>query len=193
MAEYLFSDGSLREFLEERKNKLIEKIQNRNREDILNVDPEKYCDYLYQEYKLEVPQIEENSIETDLGEEDILQHDNSYKKGTKISIIIPFKGDSELFRYVPSQHRRVEFKFNVSNHRLIKVLEGIDLNAGNIKKDLSGNLGNLKTELEYISRDVSGFNENLKNLIEKEIEKRKKKLLEDEKLISELGFPSVKK
>lgn len=61
--------------------------------------------------------------------------------------------------------------------------------TGQIEAEFRRNLANIKTNVEWINRNVAQFNSSLRNKAKARIENRRGKLLRDQNLVASLGFP----
>src|SRR5436190_18049371 len=119
----LFSKYSIFDLLPAQKQKLKEKIQSLKSDYLLNASEPDLIAWLVDEFKLDVPTIDESKIEIDYREKQIdvsgdprrMFFDRSgpfYVAGTEFTFILPFIGDGAFFD-VPPQN----FTFTSSGSR----------------------------------------------------------------------------
>ena len=200
----LFNEGYLRDFLQKKESDLLSEIDSQTEEYILGVDPHKYKEHLIEKYKIGIPEIKDDEIYVDKSEEkvDVSQDRRRaifdrnrpvYIKGLKVSYHIPFEGDSRLFKYQTSSFTynppRADIK---ENEIIIEVIE-LDNNTENVKKEFDQNFNEIKKWLDWVKAEIEPFNNSLSDKIEQKIESRKEKLLKDNNLVSDLGYPLKKR
>lgn len=191
---YLFNENELRSFLEDRKAKLFQEIESQDVNYILNVSITDFCNHLNEKYKLEMPVLDEKNIVVDQQEKDIGHPITMHRvKGTRITYFIPFAGDSNLFRFKPSTFTYNPPKGIVKETELCIIFDGFEQNSERVKQDFDDKLIEIKNWLGWVSKQITQFNEALVRDIELEIKYRREKLLNDRKLVADLGFPLKKR
>ncbi|SDG05347.1 hypothetical protein SAMN04488589_2052 [Methanolobus vulcani] len=198
--DYLFNDGELRSFLNDRLSYAINKIKSEDKNYILNVNMQDYTEHLVDSYSFELPVIDKENIHIQHEEVEIDVSQDSkrvfldgsksyYLTGTKFTFYIPFTGDSSLFKYQPSILNYNPPKGEVRNQELLVTLEGVDLEIGNIRVEFDKILSDIEKWLTWVETDIKNFNQRLDREIESQINTRREKLLKDSNLAYELGFP----
>ncbi len=206
MQELLFyENGDLGSFLEQRKSSIKTEVEVYDSNEFLNLSEEDLYQYLIKKHELKCPKIIDDQIHiSDTSEVDIdvsqdqmrFIHDRSkpaYLKGTSITISLPFEGNGELFSYKPSR-----FDFNpprgiIKDQELHIIYETLEHDKEKIKQAYDHDINSVKKYLDYISRQIDTFNQELDGFIREIIKIRKKKLLDDLGLISSLGIPIKKR
>jgi len=196
-----FRKGDLSDFLEQRKQALKKEIEGYDANYILNVSEEDFCQYLISKYVLEIPSIREDEIYVyDTREVDIdvskdprrFISDRSrpfYIKGTRVTIAIPFEGDENLFQYKPSTYTLNPPRGRIVGQEVHLIYEMVEHDPEKLKQMYKQDLDEIKRYLEWVRRDVGGFNNQLESLVRQSVAQRKKKLLDDLGLVSALGIP----
>ncbi len=198
--EQLFSHRDLSDVLEDRQRRMYAEIDNIDGNRLLNTSVDDLCDYFVSEYTVQTPELQEGNISMDQGEADVdLRRNPNYHvpdqsrpalvKGTGITIFIPFNGDAGLFKYHPSQYTMAPPHAEVREGELVIAYKGVDLKADSIKKNLNHKRGEIHEWLSWIANDVKPFNESMRNRAKQRIEARRQKLLKDQGLGVDLGFP----
>jgi hypothetical protein len=185
-ASYLFMDGSLNDFLRKRKDSAIREINDLNSNYILNVSDTDFSDYLVEKYTLKPPVLQEDKINSYCEEVEL-----GISKGTKITLYIPFDGDSFLFKYTPSTYFTSGMPEGTLKDQEVHIFfsfEGSNKTAEYIKSEFNKQISKIKSYLEWVEKDVKPFNNALSRDIESQIMSRREKLLRDSSLVSALGF-----
>lgn len=198
--DLLFNQYDLRRVMEHQGNKMYSEIDKIDGNQLLNTNIEDLCDYFEDKYLINVPQIDEEKIQVDQQENQVdVSQDRSrifldrnkpyYIMGTKISFFIPFQGDEELFHCQPST-----LTFNpprasiVENEiRLSYTMTTPDESA--LKAAFDRDLSEIRKWLDWIEGDVKPFNQTVKGKARQRIEARRNKLLSDQGIVANLGFP----
>lgn len=202
--ELLFHDGELRVYLQQRESKLFSEIESQDEKYVLSVDPQEFKKYLIEKYHLTAPTLKEDKIYVDKSEEevDVSQDrirdvfDRSrpfYIKGLKVSYYIPFDGSPELLKYQTSSFTYSPPRADVrGNEIIIEVIE-LDHNTDSVKREFEQNFNEIKKWLSWVNQEITQFNTSLDGKIEQKIKTRKEKLIKDQTLVSDLGFPLKKR
>lgn len=200
----LFSNGGLRDFLQQRESKLYSEIESQDEKYILNIDPQEFKKYLTEKFLLTAPTLKEDKIYVDKTEEDVdISQDGRrfitdrsrpfYVQGLKVSYHIPFDGNPELFKYQTSSFTYSPPYGDIKNSELIIEIIELDHKTDSVKREFDQNFNEIKKWLIYVNQDISQFNSSLDSKIEQKIKTRREKLIKDQNLISDLGFPLKKR
>ncbi|MEK0326200.1 MAG: hypothetical protein QQN63_10910 [Nitrosopumilus sp.] len=166
---------------------------------ILNTGVEDLANYFEQEYKIDIPRIDEENIEVDYGDAkinvagrfDYLTLDDGtpvYVTGTRVSFYLPFEGDADLFRCKPSTFNSNPPRGRVAGNKIVLTYERTDQDAAQFKSDFDRDLSNIQQYLGWIARDVESFNSSVNSKAKQTIEARREKLLKDQGLAAAFGF-----
>ena len=114
MRAHLFIDAELRPALEASKQRIRREIQGLERDYVLGVSKADLCNHLIDKYSAEAPIIRRDEIYAlDPTEADVdVSHDRRRSafhgpaiiKGTRITYVVPFDGEGELFNRPRSVH-----------------------------------------------------------------------------------------
>lgn len=198
----LFNGISIMDALPDQKRQLKEKIQGLKPDYILSVSEEDLVKSLVSEYTLDVPEIDEQEIHIDHGEEQIdvsgdpmrVFYDRTapfYVTGTRITFIIPFSGDAGLFEVQPQNFTFSSSGSNaqISGREIHITYVGTDIRPDSVKQRFDHELQLLKQNLASLRAGIDRHNDDVEGEIRKLIDARKKKLLGDANLAASLGFP----
>jgi len=198
--ERLFGKYELRLEMENQDKEMSSEISKIDGNRLLNTSIEDLCDYFEGKYLISVPQIIEDKIQVDHKEiqVDVSQDRNRffvdrsqsyYISGTNVIYFVPFQGDKNVFQCRPST-----FTLNPpvayieeSEIKLSYVMTTHDESA--VKSAFNRDLSEIRKWLEWIAKDVEPFNKSIKDKAHKMIETRRNKLLNDQGLVANLGFP----
>lgn len=200
----LFNQGTLRDFLENKKKEIHEEIETLSEEYILNINMIEYKEYLLKKYFFTTPNLKKDEIYIDKKEEsiDVSQDlgrviiDRSkpfYIKGLKIIYHIPYDGDDFLFEYRTSQYTLNPPYGEISSNELLIEISALDKKSSEIKSGFDKIYSEINKWLGWVNQEVSNYNSSITSYIESIIEKRKSTLLKNSDLVSDLGFPLKKR
>ena len=203
MTNQLFNNDHLSNALAQHKAQCMNKIALLDENRVLNTSPKELANYFENEFMLVSPTVNEGSIQTD--HEDIqidvrsnplhAMHGRGYSShspyvpGTRFNFFVPFIGDERLLYFKPSTFNINRPRAVVKCNELVFTYEHTEHNCEDVLDIFQRDLENLKKHLAWIDRDASKFNSSLQDEIIQQIEARHKKLLNDRKLASNLGFP----
>jgi len=196
----LFSNVDLSNVLYGHEQKMLKQIDNTPSDRMRDEDLETLCDYFEKEYKIEVPVLDENRITVDHEDAkiDVRRTANRFLyngrgsgfiSGTRFKFFVPYSGDKELFKCRPSS-----FNFNPP-HAQVNPSELVltytttgQQDATAIRGQFDRDLGQIKQWLANVGSDVESFNTAVRGKARTRIEMRKKKLVSDRNMASDLGF-----
>lgn len=198
--KYLFSEYDLRAVLEAQQKRMLSEIDAIPGERLLHEDPARLAAVLSEKVSVEAPQIDESRITVDHREAKIdvsgdfmrAIRDSShpvYVNGTEIRFFVPFTGDAEAFKCRPSTSTLNPPRASVTGNELVLSYTRTEHNPEAVKAEFERDLGQIKSHLECIARDVAPHNAGLPDLARKRIDARRAKLEKDQSLVSDLGFP----
>jgi hypothetical protein len=195
MEDLLFCRADLGKVIEGHEQKMNAEIDRISENKLLNTSVEDLCDYFEHEYRVNPPLIDEGQIQVDYGETKIdvsrrIEYGfyNGGVPGTRVTFFIPFQGDRELFKCRASTFTNNPPRAGVHENELSMVYETAGHDAAQIKCSFTHDLNNLKLHMEWVERDVAGFNAALRQKAKGRIEWRRQKLLKDQGLAANLGF-----
>ena len=200
MIDYLFSEHDFNSALMASEKELFNRIDSMSSSEILGTSIEDQIAYLVQEFDVVVPKLEDDKISIDQSEADVdVSQDNSrviydrglptYIKGTKLAFYIPFVGDKDIFQFRPSTYSLNPPKGYVNENELILSYTTTDHESGKIKTEFDRTLTLINNSLNTLASQASIFNSTLPNKIRQRIQMRKEKLLADQGMAANLGFP----
>jgi len=203
----LFGDDNLQRFLEQRTKEMIKEIDNLEKDDLLSMTTDYWCDYFENKYRMDPVEIDklgttvsEEEVDIDVSKDftrdisDISDRSEpSSIKGTAINFHLPFSGDKELLTWRPSRFYWSSVRAQIDGNDIILTYETTDHNPEKVKKAFEADLKIIKDLIEWSRKDIELFNDSLRKKIKDKVEARKTKLLADQKMVESLGFPLKKR
>jgi hypothetical protein len=197
---YLFHDSDLGAVLSNQTEKMTAEIEGMDSNALLNANVEDLSSALAEKYQVAMIKLKEDETTVEHSEASIdVSHDPYrvifdrdepfYVKGTRVSFFVPFEGDPGLFKCQPSTYTMNPPRASLVNNDLIFRYDRTDHDAAAIKSSFQTELGRVRQYLEWMSGNVSQFNDSLRECAKGRIEQRRSKLLKDKGLVSALGFP----
>ena len=198
--EYLFRGPDWFSVEEHQKRSLQSEIDATDGNRLLNTSVDDLCDYFEDKFRINVPVLHEDRIVVSQEETKIdvsrdpmrFIRDRSqpfYLAGTAVEVTIPFSGDSEAFKIRPTRSTTVLPSGIVKNSSLVIKIVGTDLKPQQVRAQIDRRLGETKEYLEWLRSNASGFNEKIRQLAGEQINRRRQKLLSNQSLVANLGFP----
>ena len=167
---------------------------------LLNTSVDDLCVYFEEKFRVDVPVLHEDQIVVSQEETKIdvsrdpmrFIRDRSrpfYMTGTLVEVTVPFSGDSEAFKIRPTTFTTTLPRGEINNNSLVIRVMGTDLKPQQVRAEIDRALGEIKKYLEWLRGNASGFNEKIRQLASERINWRRQKLLSNQSLVANLGFP----
>jgi hypothetical protein len=197
---HLFYTFDLRNGLESSSQKLAAEIAAVPSNKLLNLTPDDLADQFFERFHIEVPvirdadiQVSQNEVQVDVSHDPMRAvFDRSrpfYVAGTSVTFHVPFDGEAKMFGAKPSTFSMRLPVAEVRGQELVFTFERLDHDAEAVKRDFERELGEVKEWIEWVRNDVKQFNDSLRIKAKQIIERRREKVLKDQGLASQLGFP----
>jgi hypothetical protein len=198
--QHLFDEGELQDVLRQREAKMYQEIEGYERNYILNASVDDLCNYLEQKYRMEPINLLTDNIEADTGDAKVDVSQDSmryirdrnrpfYIEGTYVSFEIPFEGDPDLFKYVPTTRLLRYITARVYDQKVHFTFTRSDHNVEQVNRDFRSELDALQQQVSHANNDVNGFNSRLQSNARTKITNRRDKILKDQDMANALGFP----
>ena len=198
--EYLFHGPEWFAVEEHQRRSLQSEIDAIDENRLLNTSVDDLCDYFEEKFRIDVPVLHEDRIVVSQEETKIdvsrdpmrVIRDRSqpfYITGTVVEVTVPFSGDSEAFKIRPTRSTTVLPSGIVKNSSLVIKIVGTDLKPQQVRAQIDRRLGETKEYLEWLRSNASGYNEKIRQLASEQLNRRRQKLLSDQSLVANLGFP----
>lgn len=203
-SRHLFSDNNLRDYLRERLDFVLNKIDNHDPEKFLNTSVHDLEDYYYSHYMVDPIELHEDKIVADVEDTKIdvsnergryIRDRNKpfYIPGTLTSIEVPFTGNEQLLYMRASTFTHSPPMARVKGNTLIFRTASQNPSSDEIQKEFNSWFNQLKKLLSYSKKDINQFNNDLKQKIKNKLKQRREKLLSDRELENSLEFPLKKR
>ena len=193
MRESLFCKYQVHSVIAAEKNSLINEIDKFDQNYILNTSLSDIADFLKNKYEFEVPILDEIN-KSIVGNEEIDQEINDYgrlirRKLQRITVKIPFNGNSFIFDVQPSSFTLQKYSGKISGQNLYITLGTFNNNPNEINQKLEEALNDTKRCLKTLISDFKLYNLTLEGLISAELDKRHQRALKNINMLSFLNIP----
>lgn len=198
----LFNDGHLSDVLRGWSQKLNEAVQGIEAAKLLESDPSHWAEHMASRFRREPPRLRpEGVIVSDPEDADIdAMHSVHFGsrlngrplivKGTRVTFHVPFDGDGELLRYLPSSYFDRPMRASIGRGELnfgYLMLQGTD--PKQVKQEFDHELGLIVQVAGNVAREVEGWNQTLPSQARALVDRRREKLLADHALVDAFGLP----
>lgn len=190
------SYNSRSEFFHTRFASLKADINQLSKDEVLNLEQNKYLDYLYDKYSLEPINIMHDSETVHEPEHIHKEVENPYDsfnygiygrkvlyEGYRIKVGYQFTGDPELFFVQPNSctigGTPAELRVDCANNLLYLIFDVWDQNAERFLQDKTRAFDNQISHYLTINPEVEAFNSQIKQTALVELERRRKECLEE--------------
>lgn len=201
--ERLFGKADISDVLDAQRKKMREAIESYDADKLLNTAAEDLTTFFVQEYRIDVPELDEQGITIEPSETRIeitqdhrrrfIDEGPYFAPATRIVYHVPFSGDKPLFFIRPNECGFSSPAAVVQERELHLAQEGEGLDAKEVKAEFDQTLQQIKTYLGYLRRSVDPFNAQLGGVALGYISSRRKRLLDMSDLTESLGFPLLKR
>lgn len=196
---YLFNEGDWFATQEEWKKQLIDAINGKNGDELLNTSTTDLARFYASDFAFEVPTIYPEDLVIDQRETqiDVSRDQNRWISdrsrahfitGTSVDVEVPFTGNKLGFKIQPSTRNFNNPRADVGDEMLYFSISGTDLSAERVKQEIDRAIGSINEHLGWLANDAKSYNASLEAIATQAIERRKEKLLGDKSLVAGLGF-----
>lgn len=199
MDELLFKDRDLSGLLQDQEAQMVSAVDQMPPNKLLNSNLEDLAEYFAEQFKIELLTLDESGIQAESGDAKIdvsrrfeygyPDGGRAFVTGTSVKFFVPFSGNVDLLRYRPSTFTYNPPRASIASSDIVFTLQGTELDTPQFKAEFDRQLASLRDHVSWLTRDVSKFNTSLEAKARKRIEDRRQKLLRDQKLVENLGFP----
>lgn len=202
--ELLFHGADWFAVEQNQRQKLFDEIDRIDGNRLLNTSVDDLCSYLVDKYQIDVPVLHEDQIAADQKEaqidvsrdpfRDVRDRSRPFRiTGTAVEVIVPFSGEAEAFKIQPSTYTLNPPRAEIANNTVKITVAGAQLDPQRVRGEIDSTIASIKNYLENLRINANGLNTQLPKLARDRIEYRRKKLLDDQNLVSALGYPLVER
>lgn len=197
--DLLFNKADIRDVIDHQNQLVKKEVEGQDEQYILSVVPEDYTAYLFDKFKINLPELAEPALEEHPTKLDVsrdplrvMMRDRSgpfFVDAQEIRVCVPFEGDSEMFKIRPvtftlnpprGNVKAAELQFSVISERI---------DPENAKKEIEQRLKEIKSALATLKPSVDDFNDRLKGTILALLKRRKDNILQRKQMASSIGIP----
>lgn len=200
----LFTQCKLHDVKEATKANMLKEIDSYPANQLLNTSMEDLATFFAGKFEIVPVNILDGQIYVDQQETKIdVSKDSSrliierdqpfYIAGTQITLYVPFEGNPDIFAYSPSTYDYNPPRGYVRGNVLELPIYRTDHDVEAAKNELNRILASVKNYLGWARNELIHFNTDLKGLAQRKIEERRQRLLKDQGLVVNLGFPLRKR
>lgn len=193
--EWLFKKGSLSATLNGHFEEMKSRIEGYREDDILNANEAALADYFEGEFQIwplvldvENAVIDKREVSIDMSGRGHFLGEASEAKGTEYYLEVPFAGDPKLFELQASQSSSMRPRGRIFNQTLTISFADRNPTAEVVRTRLDNQLQLIRDYIGYQEEELGRFNSGIRERATQLISNRRKKVLGDKNLLSELGF-----
>lgn len=178
---------------------MIQAIDSYRDNKLLNTSPSDLTDYFVQKYRIPPIELLEDDITVDVQDEKVDVSQDRLRSivdrstptlvdGTVTKIYVPFEGEADLFKCVPSHRTSVVPWGTVRGNELQYSIPRTDHDAEAIQNEIEDWLSDVQKYVRWIREDLEPWNEQLRERARGRVDGRREKLLKDRKVADSLDF-----
>jgi hypothetical protein len=198
----IFGEIALSSVLENQSAKLRAEVDSQHEDYILNVNETEFVEYLVGAYSVECVELNLTEKYLSSSEKDVpaeyfprgfsVQGGRTYKKNV-VKYHIPFAGDHELLRCVPSRH--IVWTTSVSLEDGCICFEVINFrdDPEEVKRRADETIGNIARQASNVHAEVDAFNSRIRIEAQHAFQARKQRYLKTNNFLASLGVPIKKR
>jgi len=197
--DHLFNKGDWFATQEQWKKQLLESIEQKNGDELLNTSTTDLARFYASDMAFEVPQLFPEKLVVDQRETQIdVSHDHNrwisdrsrpyHISGTSVDVEIPFTGNKVGFDIQPTTRNFNNPRAVVGDGIISFSITGANLSVERVKQEIDETVRSINQHLSWLENDAQSYNSSLESLATQAIERRKEKLLKDKSLVAGLGF-----
>ena len=174
---YRFSDDELSAYLQHERLSVLAQVEEFDSKEWMGLLPPNPAHINSARRRIRSPQI---------GPEWVIFTQEVNPTETVVEFFVPYTGDSNLFRYCPSQHSSEVPRAEVSGRQLVFTIAVKDFDGNAVKAEFERERANVEQWLVWMQTDVDGFNASLTSEVETVIEAQRQRLLYAENVAEEI-------
>ncbi len=200
MTEPLFHTYDLRQTIENQGQSLAKEINSLSENEVLTTSQDDMLKYLAEKWRINPLAIDKSEIHSDYGDAQIDVSGGSrraifdrsgplYITGTRVTIYVPFTGDSVLFKCQPSTFSLSPPEATIRSNELVFTYDLTQEQTSGVKDTFDRDLDQTLVHAERVKAEAVKFNTALPGHIRQRLDGRREKLLQDRNLVESIGFP----
>lgn len=202
----MFSGEFLTEFLAEHNRTIQAAIHQEAESYILNVNETEYTNYLVEQFAIDIPRIDFESLhvtdyETPISPEDYPVYFPFYvarRPGVTVpkQVVVyhlPFSGNAKLFHFSPSQGLMFYPEVFIEGSDVCFEIINFTDDSAAIQREAQPIIDSIQSNSQWLIHDLEYYNTHLLSQIEHIFQARKQKLLKNKNLLASLGVPLKKR
>ena len=190
----LFDGRDLLEVLDERKGDVLAKIQRLDPASFLSSSPIQLINELFQASSLTAPRLLPDAAERLPQKEIVIELEDYGRRlrvpGLSVSVAVSFEGEAEFFLLRPSTYTPLPPSGSVSGNELLLTYEWPASKPFDFKNRLQQDLKTIQEYLSWVASDIYRYNQELLTAVEREVTRRRERLLAAERTLEDLGLPT---
>lgn len=194
----IFAEGELSAVIEAQRDALKNEVRSENKNKLLNVNEADYVEFLVEKYA--IPELElfpervsisahEELIPAEYFPSDFYVCEGKQYPKQVVSYHLPFSGDRQLLRLVPSTRLMWSRDVAVSANTISFDIINWRNDAAVIKREADHDINAIVTQCSHVNRDIRAFNASLRDFAKQNFGARKSELLKQMDVLSQLGVP----
>ena len=205
MSDLLFNRGRLSDLLGAYPGSMQDEVDGWARNKVLSASEADLIDYLVQKYTLDVPRLRPREEWDSAADEVKVDVSHDFRRvpfgdgrsilvpGHRVTVRVPFDGNPDLFEYSSSTFDLNPPHADVSRDQSILVftltVTQDDADAARIGQEIDSAVAKVERYLGWIRDDCATWNSGVWETAARCVERRKHRLLDQAKLLSQLGIP----
>jgi hypothetical protein len=196
---HLFNEHDMFTWLDAHEKQIGQMVQTIQSNTLLSRPTDDVVAEIAGRLRMEVPVVHREQAHADQQEAQVRAHSyaedygfpgrHALVMGTVITLHVPYSGNRDFFRVRPSTFDSAPPIATYDGNELTISFSGRQLDPTAVKTQLNGVLDSIEKYLVWQRQSVAGFNDHLERKVRSAVEARKAKLLGDQNLVANLGFP----
>lgn len=177
--EILFRDYKLDDILTKKREAIIDAISSEKDEYLASINIDEYLEYIYAKFKIENIVLDENAKTCEVKQTKNRVYSQILRKyvevdGVTLQISIPFVGAGFILFSKADEWNSNPPYADIDNDKIILTIESTlkEIDNVNVDEEVNRWIQQIKTNLEYSRKNIDRFNDDIKNVAKREIERR---------------------
>ena len=202
----IFNEQAISDLFQSQRKSLIAAVEAEQANYLLNVNETLYVNHLIATFAIEPLNLDLDNVEAATSEREIpaetlgksyfMVRGRSFEaaRGRKfkmqvVTFHVPAQGNVELLRYQPSRYIMWTTEVQVEDAELRFEIINLDNNTAHVKQEMESILGHIRQQWNYLHPEVAAFNLELEGQASQAFHTRRRRLLEQQGVVAQLGVP----